>query len=133
MSFTFDTGDQRRNPAAEGIADAWSDAVQDMAGGPGAPRHMFLRAAAAQIINDIWDHKSTDGVRHMFWRKQAILFEMATSEPSAHDDVVENLHERLTLLKEKSAPAVKASAPLTVRTKPTNQTNQPEEELYNGF
>ena len=131
MSFEFDTGAQHRpNSAEDGLNDAWCDAVQDAAGGPDAPRDRFLRAASAQIINDIWDHKSTDGVRRMFWKRQEILFEMSMSEPSAHDDVLENLHERLSLLKEKSAPAVKASAPLNVRTKPTNQT---KEVTYNGF
>lgn len=129
MSFDFDAG-EKANPAAEGIADAWFDAVTDAAGGPSAPRHKVLKAAANQIINDIWDHKSTDGVRNMFWRRNGLLFEMAASEPAAHDDVIENLHERLTLLKEAPQKAAVGRAPLNMRTKPETL---PKEKNYNGF
>lgn len=132
MTFSFDTGDQRRNPAADGLSDAWIDAVMDKAGGPEAPRHKFLRAAASQIINDIWEHKSTDGVRRMFWKRDAILNEMATSEPSAHDDVVENLFERLTLLKETPAKAGVGAAPAKAE-KPLNMRKPEMEKTHNGF
>lgn len=131
MAFEFDAGNQRSNPAAEGLADAWMDAVTDAAGGADAPRHKVLQAAAAQIINDIWNHKSTDGVRRMFWRRMTVLNEMSASEPASHDDVVENLHERLCALKEIPASAGIGTEPVKSDNQPANQTT--EKEMYNGF
>lgn len=130
MSFDFDTG-QRSNPAAEGIADAWMDAVTDMAGGPDAPRHKVLKAAADQIINDIWNHKSTDGVRRMFWKHMALLDEMSCTEPATHDLIVENLHERLCALKETSGKPDVGPAPVSAA-KPLN-LRKPAKEYDHEF
>lgn len=133
MAFTFDTGDRGPSPysASEGMRDAWLDAVTDMAGGPGAPRHLVLRRAADQIITDMWSVKRPETVRYKFYARIDLIREMAGHEPTAHDRVIMEFAERISMLATDVQPDQGEPAPAEPE-KPTRH-QQPEKEYDDGF
>lgn len=131
MTFSFDTGQSRvpLTSASEGMRDAWEDAVRDS-----LPldhtEAAFMRAAADQIINDIWRHKSLPGVRRSFWQRSYIIHRMESLEPTAHDRLITEFAERIMQL------ATDLPEPSGSRDLDGIEANPPKlqkEQNYNGF
>ena len=96
--FQFDTGAKSvNNWASSGMADAWIAAVRDQIG-EDAPPSAFHKAAADQIINDMWAKKTAVGVRRAFWSRIEIIRTMGNAHAAQHDRVLFEFVERLAML-----------------------------------
>ena len=129
MAFEFDTGQTTRpNPASAGLNDAWEDGVRDQLPA-NHTEAQFLRAAGDQIINDIWAHRSREGVRWAMWKRVTLMQRLLSLEPTTFDRVVTELAERLMLLAD-DLPAAAGS-----RNPGGNGANPPKTtgENFDGF
>lgn len=126
MTFNFDTGAKAPvNWASSGMADAWIAAVRDSL----PEEHtdaQFYKAAADQIINDIWRKKSAVGVRRAFWNRIELIRTMGNAHAAQHDRCVNEFCERLAMFA--GSPEESGENAHDAQFQPSRN-----EETYNGF